>query len=1794
MTKLRLSATMVFLLAVWIVPNVSAFRAPDRPPLANFDQRREKNVSAPAISTEQSAAAAQLRARVSKAKVDFDDVTRAPKLVQASDGFLSGPDARGKAISSATTAAFAGDPHRATKAFLQEHRKLFGHGPEALDQARVQRDFVTPHNGMRTVVWEQQVAGLPVFDALLISHTTRQGELVNLSSQFLPDDSVASMGGATLLSPQASSQGKTNLAAPTLLAREAVARAARNLGEDLAVENVTPESAGETPTARSSTRQKFRAPALRGEAFAQLVWLPMNKATLRLCWDVILTSRQRQEMFRVLVDAHTGDVLVRRCLTEHISNASYRVFTSDSPTPFSPAWPTPQSGQPPLMARELVTLPALDTNASPAGWINDGGNETLGNNVDAHLDRNGDDMPDLPRPQGSPFRVFDFAMDLSTQDPTAYGNAAVVQLFYLCNWMHDQLYELGFTEAAGNFQTDNFGRGGQGGDAVQADAQDGSGTDNADMTTPPDGQAPRMQMYIFSGSSPRRDGDLDAEIVLHEYTHGLSNRRVGGGVGISALQTEGMGEGWSDFYALSLLSQPGDDVNGVYAAAAYASYLLNYSLTQNYYYGIRRYPYTTDLTKNPLTFKDIDPAQASSHSGVPRSPVMGGGAANEVHNMGEVWCVTLWEARAAMINKYGHAAGNRLVLQLVTDGMNLSPGNPNFVQARDAILQADRVDNHGVNLPELWAAFAKRGLGFSATSPSSGSTTGLIEAYDLPDDLDITPTDTIVINGPMGGPFNPVAFTFTLSNDGSDALSWAVASSANWLDVTPGGGVLMPSGPTTVVTALPNAIGASLPTGIYTAALWFTNLTSGRSFSRSVRLRIGQPDFFAQIFDSTTNDLAFQTFTFTPNATVSQYSVCREPTTSFLTDPTGGNVVALTDDSYTSVILTGSATVALYGTRYNVFYIGSNGYLTFGTPDNGNVQSFANFFSLPRVAPLLDDLDPSAGGSISWLQLSNRVAVTYQNVPEYAVVGRPNSFQVELFFDGRIRLTFLALGARTGVVGLSAGLGIPAGFESSDFSQYAPCLPTLRLSTPVNATEGDGTLVGAGRVSLPAALGTDLVVALASSNTNEATVPATVTILAGSTNAAFDLTIVDDSVLDGTQTATITASAPGFHDGSTVLSVFDNETAVLHLVLPTSVIEGVGTVQGTVRLSAPPAADVTVGLSSGNIFRIQVPTSVVILAGATSTVFAITAPDNGQIDGAQTVTLTAHVANWTDGVASLTVFDNESLALAVTLPAQAPEDAGVLTNAGLVRIAGTLPTNLLVSLTSGNPAKVAVPPSAVIPAGQLTASFNLAIVDNALLDGDQAVPITASAPGFVSGTASIQVIDDEVPPVPSNPSPAHQSVNVPANTALSWSGAASAVTNAVFFGTEPAPSLADFVGLAPGTNWTLPLLAPNTTYYWQIVSLRLGVAVGPVWQFTTRGVDHFDWRPVASPQFANLPFNVTLTARDELGRAIPNFSGTVNLSAFTDPGPSSLFSDDFEDDDISDWTPGNGDYTRAVTTDTAAGGTHSLTLIGGDGSPRDGVSRTLPGLMPARIIFYVRTIDEYTVGGYFVAGTGFSTSQHAVFFYMEGNGTMGLYEGSGGFHAVPCVANQWYKITLECNWPLHQVDFYVDDVLAYAAVPFRGNVDNLTVLYLYNFDYTQAWWDEIQFLEDLPASALGLTPASAGPFVNGVWSGEVAVQNPALAAYLQADDTQAHRGTSAPFEVRIMAPTLPLPELTPGQCTLRFPTLPGRTYIIQYKNDLNSPNWFKLGAVTGDGTVQTLTDLPGPDTGQRFYRIKLQ
>lgn len=136
--------------------------------------------------------------------------------------------------------------------------------------------------------------------------------------------------------------------------------------------------------------------------------------------------------------------------------------------------------------------------------------------------------------------------------PESYLNVSITQLFYTVNMLHDLSYRYGFDEAAGNFQQRNFGKKGLGNDAVIANAQDGSGMNNANFATPPDGRNGRMRMYAWDGQIPIRDGDLEAGIVTHEFTHGISTRLTGGPANSGCLgwgEAGGAGEGWGDWLA---------------------------------------------------------------------------------------------------------------------------------------------------------------------------------------------------------------------------------------------------------------------------------------------------------------------------------------------------------------------------------------------------------------------------------------------------------------------------------------------------------------------------------------------------------------------------------------------------------------------------------------------------------------------------------------------------------------------------------------------------------------------------------------------------------------------------------------------------------------------------------------------------------------------------------------------------------------------------------------------------------------------------------------------------------------------------------------------------------------------------------------------------------------------------------------------------------------------------------------------------------------------------------------------
>ena len=210
------------------------------------------------------------------------------------------------------------------------------------------------------------------------------------------------------------------------------------------------------------------------------------------------------------------------------------------------------------------------------------------------------------------------------------------------------------------------------------------------------------------------------------------------------------------------------------------------------------------------------------------------------------------------------------------------------------------------------------------------------------------------------------------------------------------------------------------------------------------------PDFFTELFESD-NDLDNISLIFTPNGSNDFYAACAEEIDALPTDPTGGTTVSLSDDSYSQVTLTGGATVSLYGASYSTFYVGSNGYLTFDHGDSAREESFEAHFGTPRVSALYDDLNPPSG-SVTRKQLADRVAITFLDVPEWNVTGSSNTFQIEMFFDGTITISYLSVSASDGLAGLSEGEGVDPDFLENDLSAFGPCGPK-----PPHASNGTDT-----------------------------------------------------------------------------------------------------------------------------------------------------------------------------------------------------------------------------------------------------------------------------------------------------------------------------------------------------------------------------------------------------------------------------------------------------------------------------------------------------------------------------------------------------------------------------------------------------------------------------------------------------------------------------------------------------------------------------------------------------------------
>jgi hypothetical protein len=235
----------------------------------------------------------------------------------------------------------------------------------------------------------------------------------------------------------------------------------------------------------------------------------------------------------------------------------------------------------------------------------------------------------------------------------------------------------------------------------------------------PDGTA--LKAALAGGVSARirreaeaeLDGNLDTTVVAHEWGHYLHHRLT---LCESTQQCGAMSEGWADFIALHLITRSGDDFDGAYGMALYDTRRASIDAG---YFGLRRYPYSTDKTKNPLTFKHLADSEVLPST----APINASGVNNaEVHAAGEVWATMLWDAYVAVLKAHPFEDARRRMGDYVVGGLLMAPDDATFTETRDALLIATAaIDQADMN--RMAEAFAGRGAGPCAESPPPGSVT---------------------------------------------------------------------------------------------------------------------------------------------------------------------------------------------------------------------------------------------------------------------------------------------------------------------------------------------------------------------------------------------------------------------------------------------------------------------------------------------------------------------------------------------------------------------------------------------------------------------------------------------------------------------------------------------------------------------------------------------------------------------------------------------------------------------------------------------------------------------------------------------------------------------------------------------------------------------------------------------------------------------------------------------------------------------------------------------------------------
>ena len=419
--------------------------------------------------------------------------------------------------------------------FVYAHLGEWSLTPDDIAEMKISDMYTDPSTGIARIYFQQCYNGIPVYNGILNLSITEEGKVFYSGSRFIGQLAE-----------------KINTTAPVLSPNDAV----RSLCDHLDI----PYRTLSLKRLEGAAQFIFEQSEMATEDIKVGLSFQPHDGKVQLAWDVLLSPAGSHDQWSTRIDAVNGEVLheYNWTLYCHTGEGAFSRHENDSiqkpdiapRVNFSTegaqynVWPAPIEN-PSQGLRTIVTDPA-DSIASPYGWHDVDGQPgaeysiTRGNNVFAYQDRNDLGVPSANIPDGGPELHFDFPYDPSWE-PDQYLEASTVNLFYWLNYMHDFSYKFGFNEASGNFQKNNYGRGGVENDFLWGVAQAGAEvgySNNAFYRHKNEGTSGAIFMYVFKSKVRYLTINAPAEIA-GRYSTSLPRDGWGPGAYVNEVPVSG-------------------------------------------------------------------------------------------------------------------------------------------------------------------------------------------------------------------------------------------------------------------------------------------------------------------------------------------------------------------------------------------------------------------------------------------------------------------------------------------------------------------------------------------------------------------------------------------------------------------------------------------------------------------------------------------------------------------------------------------------------------------------------------------------------------------------------------------------------------------------------------------------------------------------------------------------------------------------------------------------------------------------------------------------------------------------------------------------------------------------------------------------------------------------------------------------------------------------------------------------------------------------------------------------------